>query len=89
MSRRGVQAQCKDIPDILVLAIVDALETATQLPARRWSVENALWASHQIPPKLVNAKLRNLVTRGLLDGCAHCTCRGDFKVTAEGRKVGL
>ena len=37
------------------------------------------------PVKLVLAKLRSLIRRGLITGCA-CGCRGDFEITDKGMK---
>jgi hypothetical protein len=36
------------------------------------------------PERVVIAKLRRLMTRGLVAGCL-CGCRGDFELTAAGR----
>ncbi len=60
------------------------------LGATRWDV-GAVLAGHpedvggtvveypQMPQKVVLAKARRLINRGLIDGCA-CGCRGDFRV---------
>jgi len=40
--------------------------------------------SVQIPEKVVRAKARRLVKRGLVDGCT-CGCRGDFEIREEAR----
>lgn len=43
----------------------------------------------QFPPKVVAAKLKALVRRGLLDGCT-CGCRGDYELTYDGEvRLGL
>ena len=39
--------------------------------------------SVRIPVKVVRAKARALVRRGLIDGCADHDCRGDFEIRAE------
>jgi len=36
-----------------------------------------------VPPKVVLAKMRSLIKKGLVDGCP-CGCRGDFALTARG-----
>lgn len=41
-----------------------------------------LWPT--IPSKVIMAKLRGLIRRGLITGCA-CGCRGDFELTDKGR----
>lgn len=46
--------------------------------ANRFDITKALGNP---PEKVVLAKLRSLVKRGLLDGCA-CGCRGDFELPA-------
>jgi hypothetical protein len=51
--------------------------------ASRWDIEEELW---EYPPKVLLAKLRRLVARGLLDGCA-CGCRGDFEITDRGKEI--
>jgi len=38
------------------------------------------------PDKVVLAKMRSLIKRGLVSGCA-CGCRGDFQITAKGAKT--
>lgn len=35
------------------------------------------------PPRLVLAKMRRLIRRGLVSGC-DCGCRGDFEITQKG-----
>lgn len=44
--------------------------------AIRWDIGKAL---NDPPEKVLLAKLKNLVKRGKLDGCA-CGCRGDFTI---------
>lgn len=36
-----------------------------------------------VPEKLVLAKLKQLIKRGLVNGCG-CGCRGDFEITDKG-----
>lgn len=37
----------------------------------------------QFPEKVILAKARQLIKRGLVDGCT-CGCRGDFELTEKG-----
>ena len=37
------------------------------------------------PHKVVTAKLKSLIRRGLVEGCT-CGCRGDWELTAKGRQ---
>jgi len=77
-----------DIPEAEVLAAIKAdaarmtaeRQTAWMLPATLWGVQAILakW-----PPKVVLAKLRAMMRRGVIDGCG-CRCRGDFKVLDAG-----
>lgn len=81
--------QCKDIPDIPVLEFLRAFEG-------RWchwyelgtswdklSVRHAM--PENTPAKLVLAKMKMLMRRGLVTGCG-CGCRGDFEITALGQE---
>jgi len=60
--------QAKNVPESRVLALVDDNVRVS------WEIQRAL---SEFPPKVVLAKLRSMVKRGVLDGCA-CGCRGDF-----------
>lgn len=94
--RKRIQA--KDLPDRDVLALVLAISMGEKprqypdIPMRKGPTEwvftsdLALHLSEHIPWKVVLAKLRALVKRKLLDGCA-CGCRGDFWVTPAGRAL--
>ena len=68
-----VQAKC--ISDATVLAIV-----ADRGPISRWDINDFL--GEEWPERVVLAKLRSLVNRGLLIGCT-CGCRGDFELAAS------
>lgn len=82
--------QAKDIPDDDLLELIkrlsnglpvaylnrDAYEGFRSPWANRYAIE-AIWPS--IPPKVIRAKLKSLVKRGLVSGCV-CGCRGDFEV---------
>lgn len=48
-----------------------------------WDLEEEL---PEFPTKVIRAKCRALIRRGLIDGC-DCGCRGDFELTAAGRAV--
>lgn len=78
--------QCKDIPDVPVLAFLRSLSrSGTWLdydPRPDNTVVQAMPAG--APRKLVLAKMRMLMKRGLVDGCG-CGCRGDFELTDLGR----
>lgn len=78
--------QCKDIPDSPILEFLDRLDG-------QWSgwwkcsehdVRTAM--PNNLPDSLVLAKMRRLIERGLVSGCA-CGCRGDFEITKRGKEV--
>lgn len=74
--------QCKDIPDAVFLAAVDAAPGGRW--KMRWDVHDHLEAQlgRPLPVNLVIAKARRLILRGVLHGCAGCTCRGDWHLPA-------
>lgn len=76
--------QCKDIPDRPVLEFLDDLdgEWAGWCTSGMPDVATAMPPS--VSPKLVLAKMRQLIKRGLVDGCG-CGCRGDFVLTDRGK----
>lgn len=67
--------QAKHIDDAAILAIIDETREREGRWTFTWDIEAAL---ANIPPKVVLAKLRSMVRRGVIDGCA-CGCRGDFQ----------
>jgi hypothetical protein len=76
--------QCKDLRDVDMLLFILSTSSLKQMWVNTWDYEGLLKYS-EIPPKVFNAKLRRLIERGLLSGCA-CGCRGDFEVTPEGKQ---
>lgn len=78
--------QCKDIPDAPILRLLADLPgnvTATWFgPEYANSVNSAM--PTDVPPKLVRAKMGQMIRRGVVDGCA-CGCHGSFKITQKGR----
>lgn len=65
--------QAKDLDEAPILDVVRAL-WIEKGSCSRWAVADTL---PLVPPKVVLAKLRAMVKKGLLDGCP-CGCRGDF-----------
>jgi len=90
--------QCKDIPDLPILELLRDLPNwkvaglfhvqrqGCPWPGFENSVTPAFPQGDKTPPKLVLAKMRSLIARGLIDGCA-CNCRGDFALTEKGRAL--
>jgi len=78
--------QCKDIPDTPILEFLSDLlgVWATWFPKVEGGMPSVLDAMPEdTPPKLALAKMKQLVKRGLVDGCG-CGCRGDFRITDKG-----
>lgn len=69
-----------DISDADFVAAVAAIQRDKGMWANTSEVQDRLGAD--IPVKVVLAKARRLIRRGVITGCA-CGCRGDFEV-AEG-----
>jgi hypothetical protein len=81
--------QCKDIPDTPILAFLDSLNgrLATWFdcdPRQDNTVIRAM--PPRTPKKLVLAKMRMMIRRGLVDGCP-CGCRGDYALTEKGKAL--
>lgn len=81
--------QCKDIADLPILEFVAKhggigchwFTSADQ----EWQLRSVRNAMPDLPTeKLALAKMRQLMKRGLVDGC-DCGCRGDFELTDKGR----
>lgn len=73
--------QAKDLPDETMLAALAAVRGAHGVPqwSALWDVQGQLAS---VPPKVVLAKLRSMIKRKLISGCA-CGCRGDFELRGE------
>lgn len=69
------QPQAKDISNITFVITVGLL----QLETGRWVNRFALAEALGFPEKVVLAKARKLIRRGVLTGCV-CGCRGDFEI---------
>ena len=82
------QANAKKASDISDVAFIRAvIEVGRGRPsnwADRWGVGEDLGIGEK--PKLVLAKARSLIRRGLIDGCTD-GCRGDFTATDSGRAL--
>ena len=75
--------QCKDIPDRPILELLARNPTHWH----NWCFNNEFDVRQAmpkgIPDKLVLAKMRMMIRRGVVDGC-DCGCRGDFEITDKG-----
>lgn len=63
-----------DISDEEMLSIMQKVA----LPHGATMLLDAQKAMPQYPPKIVLAKFRSMIKRGIIEGCP-CGCRGDFK----------
>ncbi len=91
--------QCKDIPDRPILEFLSRPEIMDSIGANWLDLNGdigkgypeimARSVRHAFPPdvpdKIVLGKMRQLIHRGVVDGCP-CGCRGDFTITDKGLK---
>ncbi len=75
--------QCKDIPEEPILLFLAALgpRPATWFWSEDYRPDNSVLRAmpEGTPAKLGLAKMRKLIKRKLVAGCA-CGCRGDFRI---------
>jgi len=87
--------QCKDIPEQPILDFIAKVErdgeaspyiSATWFWTNDWKPENSVVHAmpEGTPPKLALAKMKSMIRKGLVEGCA-CGCRGDFTVARKTR----
>lgn len=74
--------QAKDVPLQELLAAVEGEASGWTTGATWWTLATTLG----YPEKVVLARLRAFLRRGLVDGCG-CGCRGDFRLTEAGREA--
>ena len=72
-----IDMRAKDISDDRFLDVVSNINIHEDRWAYVWDIEAAM---PDIPPRLLRAKAKSLIKRGLMTGCT-CGCRGDFEVT--------
>ncbi len=73
--------QCKDVPDDVFLTVVRDIRDEQGRTFVSWRrIEQAF---PDVPFKVLLAKARKLIRRGLLNGCA-CGCSGSFEITYAG-----
>lgn len=79
--------QCKNIADLPILKFLAGLsgKAGTLHPDFDNSIRQAFPPDATTRTNLVRAKMRSLIKRGLVKGCA-CGCRGDFELTDAGRE---
>jgi len=82
----AVVSQCKEIPDKPIMEFL----LKHKGHWCNWYFEDDRDVRNVMPKnlaseKLILAKMRQLMRRGLVDGCS-CGCRGDFEITAKGEE---
>lgn len=81
--------QCKDVNELYILAgMVTNQEKWGSLSGGPFPHDHIMYSlvplfPPRCPHKVMVAKLKSLLKRGLIDGCA-CGCRGDWVITADG-----
>lgn len=83
--------KANDIPELPILEFLSkAKHWCNRFPTELGGEPNPESIFHAIPagtpPKVGLAKMRALIKKKLVDGCA-CGCRGDFVITDLGREV--
>lgn len=78
--------QCKDIPTIPILIHVKKHGGigCSWFSGDERDVVNAM--PRGTPEKLRFTKMKNLIHKGLIDGCP-CGCRGDYELSTKGEKL--
>ena len=78
--------QCKNIPDkpILEFLLANKGTWCNWFEYGENSVRVAM-PQNLASDKLILAKMRSLIGRGLVNGCG-CGCRGDFEITPKGEE---
>jgi len=81
--------QCKDISTAKILAFIRECNDNHDGHWCNWcfgdDYDVHLAMPKNIPDNLLLAKMRKLINKGLVDGCA-CGCRGDYVITDKGRE---
>lgn len=78
--------KASDIDDMEFLMVVDRVQHdgAYHPTPVRWALRMEVEQEFpDVPWKVLLAKARKLIRRGLMDGCT-CGCRGDYELTAAG-----
>lgn len=81
--------KCSDIPDEPILRFLAGVDIVNG--ERVWATHNHGFVMPSVrkcfppeaPDKLVLAKMRQMLRRGVVTGCG-CGCRGDWVITAKG-----
>lgn len=64
-----------DIPDSFVLDMIDRMRETKH----RWThVQDLMEALPHVPYKVIQAKVRQMISKGRITGCP-CGCRGDLE----------
>ena len=78
--------KASDILDAEILQVIDEVKAGTAgvlhrkgLWTSRWDLDKEL---PQFPSKVILAKCRSMIKRGVINGCC-CGCRGDFERVEE------
>lgn len=79
--------QVKHVETLPILQFLDNIAPRMAISFDR-DFENSIFHAvpEEIPRKVMLSKLRNMIEKGIIDGCA-CGCRGDFELTQKGKDI--
>lgn len=73
--------QTKHVDTVSVLTIIEWMSTVQHCEVTLQLLQGIY--EPEFPPKVIQAKLKNLLDKAYVDGCA-CGCRGSFSLTHHG-----
>lgn len=71
-----MKLQAKDIPEDHILSVIDAVSGPYGVSL--WHIQDPLKERYGYPPKVVLARLRSMVNRGILSAQCTCGCKGPY-----------
>jgi len=77
--------QCKDIEERPILEFLFKHKDGWCFNFDPKDCERSVYFAFpkDVPHKLLVSKMRNMIKKGLVDGC-DCGCRGDYQITEKG-----
>jgi hypothetical protein len=75
--------QAKHVPEAPILKFLSELNQRSGTWFQGY--DNSVPVPKGTPDRVIIAKMRSLIKRGLVTGCT-CGCRGNYEITDKGRK---